>query len=53
MQDFAASPGYDGSDPLGNPPFVDKGVLDQYGNEKPSFALMAQLYGQVQQIAPP
>ncbi len=32
MQDFAVEPGYDGSDPLGDPPYVDKGVLDQYGN---------------------
>ncbi len=53
MQDFAASPGYDGSDPRGTPPWVDKGVLDQFGNAKPSFALMAQLYQAVQQIAPP
>jgi beta-glucuronidase len=52
MQDFAAEPGYDGSDPLGNPPWVDKGVVNQYGVEKPSFAEMAQLYGQVQQIGP-
>ena len=52
MQDFAARPGYDGADPLGTPPWVDKGMLDQNGNEKPAFAEMAQLYRQVQQIAP-
>jgi len=53
LQDFAAKPGFDGSDPLGSPPWVDKGVLDQYGNAKPSFAVMASLYQGFQQIGPP
>jgi beta-glucuronidase len=52
MQDFAAEPGYDGGEPIGDPPFVDKGVIDQYGNEKPSFAVMQALYKGFQQIAP-
>jgi beta-glucuronidase len=52
MQDFAAQPGYVGSDPVGTPPWVDKGVLDQNGNPKPAFAVMAQQYAQVQQIGP-
>jgi beta-glucuronidase len=50
MQDFAVEPGYDGSDPLGNPPYVDKGVLDQYGNPKPGFATMAAGYGSTPQV---
>lgn len=53
LQDFAASPGFDGSDPLGTPPYVDKGVLDQYGNEKPAFQVMQQLYSQQLQISAP
>ncbi len=52
MQDFAAAPGFDGADPLGTPPWVDKGVLDQNGNQKPAFAVMAQLYHATQQIGP-
>ena len=52
MQDFAVEPGYDGGEPLGNPPFVDKGVIDQYGNEKPSFAVMQALFQGTQQISP-
>ncbi len=52
MQDFAAKPGFDGGDPLGTPPIVDKGVLDRYGNPKPSFAVMQSLYRATQQIAP-
>lgn len=53
LQDFAAKPGFDGSDPLGTPPWVDKGVLDQYGNPKPSFAAMAALYQGFQQLGQP
>ena len=41
-----------GGDPLGTPPWVDKGVLDQYGNPKPSFAVMASLYKGFEQIGP-
>jgi hypothetical protein len=52
MQDFAASPGFDGSDPLGTPPWVDKGVLDQYGNTKPAFTVIEQIYRGTQQIGP-
>jgi beta-glucuronidase len=51
MQDFAAKPGFDGGDPLGTPPFVDKGVIDQYGNLKPSFAVMQSIYRSTVQIA--
>jgi beta-glucuronidase len=52
MQDFAAKPGFDGGDPLGKPPIVDKGVLDRFGNPKPSFAVMQSIYRSTQQIAP-
>jgi beta-glucuronidase len=52
MQDFAVEPGYDGGEPLGSPPFVDKGVVDQFGNEKPSFAVMQALYQSTQQLGP-
>ena len=52
MQDFAAEPGYVGGEPLGVAPFVDKGVLDQYGNEKPGFATMQALFLATPQIGP-
>ena len=52
LQDFAAKPGYDGSNPLGTPPFVANGLLDLYGNEKPAFAIVQSIYGQTVQIAP-
>jgi len=53
LQDFASRPGFSGGDPLGTPPWVDKGVLDQYGNPKPAFSVMAALYKGIQQIGPP
>jgi beta-glucuronidase len=52
MQDFAVEPGYDGGEPLGNAPFVDKGVIDQFGNPKASFGVMQALFQGTQQIAP-
>ena len=52
MQDFAAEPGYTGGEPIGTAPFVDKGVIDQYGNEKPSFAVMQALFTGTQQLDP-
>jgi beta-glucuronidase len=52
MQDFAVEPGYDGGEPLGDPPFIDKGVIDQYGAEKPSFQVMQSLFTGTQQLAP-
>jgi beta-glucuronidase len=52
MQDFAARPGWAGGDPLGVAPFVQKGVVDLYGNDKPSFATMQSIYRSTVQIAP-
>jgi beta-glucuronidase len=52
MQDFAAKPGWDGGNPLGTPPFVQKGVIDLYGNHKPSFAVLSSIYHGTTQIAP-
>jgi beta-glucuronidase len=52
LQDFAAWPGWTGSDPWGNPPFVQKGLVDLYGNRKPAFAVVASIYHSTVQIAP-
>ena len=52
MQDFAAHPGWGGGNPYPNPPWVQKGVVDQYGHLKPNFGLMQSLFGAVEQIAP-
>ncbi len=52
LQDFAARPGWDGSNPLGTPPFVTNGVLDVYGNEKSAFGVLSDAYHATVQIAP-
>jgi beta-glucuronidase len=53
LRDFAAKPGWDGSDPFGTPPFVTNGLVDFFGNEKSAFGIVASSYAATQQIAPP
>ena len=52
LQDFANSPGWAGGDPVGDPPFVQKGAIDLYGNRKPLFPVLSSIYHQTVQIAP-
>jgi beta-glucuronidase len=52
IQDFAARPGWGGGNPWPNPPFVQKGLVDLYGNFKPSFSVVASTYKATMQIAP-
>ena len=52
MQDFASHPGWSGGNPLGDPPYVEKGAIDRYGNHKPLFAVLSAIYHQTVQIAP-
>ena len=51
LQDFAAVPGWAGGNPRGNPPFVQKGLVDLQGNLKPAFAIVAAIYHATAQIA--
>jgi beta-glucuronidase len=50
FQDFAASPGWSGRDPVPHPPFVEKGMVDLLGNHKPAFAVMSEIYRATGQI---
>jgi beta-glucuronidase len=52
MQSFAAKPGWTGGNPLGDPPWVEKGQIDQYGNQTPLFGLTQQIYKSTVQIGP-
>jgi Glycosyl hydrolases family 2, TIM barrel domain/Glycosyl hydrolases family 2, sugar binding domain/Glycosyl hydrolases family 2 len=52
LQDFVASPGYNGANPWPDSPFNQKGLLDLYGNEKPAFAVVSSSYHSTQQIGP-
>jgi beta-glucuronidase len=53
LQDFAVAPGWTGGNPWPDPPFHQKGLIDLYGNPKPAFAVVAQIYHATRQIAAP
>jgi beta-glucuronidase len=52
LGDFAVSPGWNGGDPLPDPPFNQKGLVDPAGNFKPAFAVVQGIYRATIQIAP-
>jgi beta-glucuronidase len=54
LQTFAARPGWGGGNPFPDPPFVQKGEIDLYGNPvQPLFSTIQSIYTQTQQIGPP
>jgi beta-glucuronidase len=54
LQDFAARPGWGGGNPFPDPPFVQKGEIDLYGNPvQPLFDTIQSIYKSTLQIAPP
>ncbi|MBV8430342.1 MAG: hypothetical protein JO244_04220, partial [Solirubrobacterales bacterium] len=50
---FAAKPGWGGGDPLPDPPWVEKGLVNPEGVLKPAFSVVSALYHATVQIAPP
>jgi beta-glucuronidase len=52
MQTFAAHPGWGGGDPWPDPPFVQKGTWDQFGQPTPLLPVLSGLYHGTVQIAP-
>ena len=50
LQDWVAWPGWDGGDPGGTPPFVQKGLVDFNGNPKPAFAVVQRIYRSTVQV---
>ena len=53
LQNYVAFPQYTGGDPLPNPPYNEKGLVDFNGNSKPAWSVVSQIYHSTQQIAPP
>jgi beta-glucuronidase len=52
LQDFPARPGWTGGDPIGNPPFVQKGEIDLNGQPRqPLFDTISQIYHGTTQIS--
>ena len=52
LQDYVAFPTYSGGDPLPDPPYNQKGLVDSGGGQKPAFSVVSQSYHSTQQIAP-
>lgn len=52
LQDAAVFPHYGGGNPFPNPPFNAKGLIDESGNFKPAFGVVASSYRNTVQIAP-
>ena len=50
LQDFAVSPGWTGGNPLPNPPWHQKGLIDRYGAPKPAFSVVASIYHHTVQV---
>lgn len=52
MQTFAAHPGWGGGNPWPDPPFVQKGTYDQYGQPTPLLPVLSGIYHATSQIGP-
>jgi beta-glucuronidase len=52
LQDAATYPSYIGGNPLPDPPFDQKGLINAAGAFKPAFAILTSIYQATQQIAP-
>ena len=52
LQEYDAFPGYSGGNPFPDPPLNQKGLIDQDGNFKPAFPIVAAIYNSTVQIAP-
>jgi len=53
LQDFPATPWYNGGNPWPDPPFNQKGIFDLQGNPKPAFSVVSASYHGTRQIGPP
>ncbi|HTX31670.1 MAG TPA: glycoside hydrolase family 2 TIM barrel-domain containing protein [Solirubrobacteraceae bacterium] len=52
LQDFAAQPGWTGGNPLPDPPWHLKGLIDRYGVPKPAFSVVSAIYHHTVQVGP-
>jgi beta-glucuronidase len=52
LQDFANNPKYTGGNPWPDPPWDQKGLIDQYGNFKPAFSVVQQIFKSTRQLGP-
>ena len=52
LQDFAARPGWDGGDPWPQPPWDQKGLITNTGQQKPAFSVVSASFHSTVQIGP-
>jgi Glycosyl hydrolases family 2, TIM barrel domain len=52
LQDFAAAPGWGGGDPWPDPPWVQKGLITNTGQEKPAFSVVSSIFHLTVPIGP-
>jgi beta-glucuronidase len=50
LQTFAAHPGWSGGDPFPDPPWVQKGAVDQYGQPVPVFSVLSAIFHATVQV---
>jgi beta-glucuronidase len=50
LRDFRVQPGWDGGNPKPSPPVLKKGLVDEFGNKKPAFDDLRQLFGDVDAV---
>jgi beta-glucuronidase len=50
LDDFRVRPGWNGGNPLPDPPFFDKGLVTLTGAEKPAFGAVRGIYHAAQQV---
>ena len=50
LQDFKVRPDWGGGNPQPQPPWNQKGLVDQYGKHKPAFSLTARMYHRVRPL---
>ncbi len=47
LRDFRVQPGWDGGNPKPTPPVLRKGLVDEFGNRKPAFEDVREMFGDV------
>jgi beta-glucuronidase len=50
LQDFRVRPGWEGGNPTPEPPYNQKGLVDQHGRRKPAFGPTARAYRKVRPL---
>jgi beta-glucuronidase len=53
LQDFKVRPGWTGGNPYPDPPWVHKGLLDQFGRKRPAYALTQAIFQRTNPLVAP